>query len=608
MDAGGTKTAYQAIEVRPNAAVTSVTGGTSPLCIGQTTDVITNGVVLGGGTGAWSSSDAAVATVNASGHVTAVGAGSTNIIYTITDGCSGTKSAYQAIEVGPNAAVTSVTGGTSPLCIGATTDVIANGVVLGGGTGAWSSSDAAIATVNASGHVTAVGAGTTNITYTITGGCSGTKSAYQAIEVRPNAAVTSVTGGTSPLCIGQTTNVTANGIVLGGGTGGWSSTDAAVATVNASGQVTAVGAGSTNITYTITGGCGGPQSAYQTIQVLANAAITSVTGGTSPLCINETTDVIANGVVLGGGTGAWSSSDAAVATVNASGHVTAVGAGTTNITYTITGGCSGTKSAYQAIEVRPNAAVTSVTGGTSPLCIGATTDVTANGVVLGGGTGAWSSSDAAVATVNASGHVTAVGAGTTNITYTITGGCNGTKSAYQAIEVRPDAAVTSVTGGTSPLCIGATTNVTANGVVLGGGSGGWSSSNSAAATVNSSGLVTAVGAGTTNIVYTITDGCSGTKTAYQAITVLPNAAITSVTGTPSSICPGATTTYVANGVVLGGGTGVWSSSDATVATVSSSGVVTGIAPGTANITFAITGGCNTTPSAQKSVTVKAQLS
>src|SRR6187200_135353 len=85
------KSAYQAIEVRPNAAVTSVTGGTSPLCSGATTDVIANGVVLGGGTGAWSSSDAAVATVNASGHVTAIGAGSTNIIYTITDGCSGTR-------------------------------------------------------------------------------------------------------------------------------------------------------------------------------------------------------------------------------------------------------------------------------------------------------------------------------------------------------------------------------------------------------------------------------------------------------------------------------------------------------------------------------------
>ena len=85
--------------------------------------------------------------------------------------------------------------------------------------------------------------------------------------MNPNAAITSVTGGTSPLCAGSTTTVTANGVVLGGGTGGWSSSVPAVATVNASGVVTAVGAGATNIIYTITGGCGGTKSAFQSITV-----------------------------------------------------------------------------------------------------------------------------------------------------------------------------------------------------------------------------------------------------------------------------------------------------------------------------------------------------
>ena len=48
---------------------------------------------------------------------------------------------------------------------------------------------------------------------------------------------------------------------------------------------------------------------------------------------------------------------------------------------------------------------------------------------LGGGTGAWSSDNTAVATVDANGIVTAVSAGTANITYTISDGCNGTPSA-----------------------------------------------------------------------------------------------------------------------------------------------------------------------------------
>ena len=196
--------------------------------------------------------------------------------------------------------------------------------------------------------------------------------------------------------------------------------------------------------------------------------------------------------------------------------------------------------------------ITSVSG-TSPLCIGATATYTTTGVVLGGGA-AWSSSNTGIATVNAAtGLVTGVSAGSCNIIYTITGGCNGTPSALQAVTITPNAAITSVSG-TSPLCIGATATYTTTGVVLGGGTGAWSSSNTGIATVNAAtGLVTGVSAGSCNIKYTITGGCNGTPSALQAVTITPNAAITSVSGT-SPLCIGATATYTTTGVVLGGGT------------------------------------------------------
>ncbi|PWA03871.1 beta strand repeat-containing protein, partial [Flavobacterium psychrotolerans] len=173
------------------------------------------------------------------------------------------------------------------------------------------------------------------------------------------------------------------------------------------------------------------------------------------------------------------------------------------------------------------------------------------------------------------------------------------------LTITPISSVASVTG-TSPLCIAGTATYTANTVVLGGGTGVFSSSNTGIATVNSStGVVTGVAAGTCNIIYTITGGCGGTVSAQQSVTISPNASVASVTGT-TPICIAGTATYTANTVVLSGGTGAFSSSNIGIATVNSStGVVTGVAAGTCNIIYTITGGCGGTISAQQSVTIVA---
>jgi len=93
------------------------------------------------------------------------------------------------------------------------------------------------------------------------------------------------------------------------------------------------------------------------------------------------------------------------------------------------------------------------------------------------------------------------------------------ESNLATVVVNPDAAVSSVIGST-PLCVGSTDTYTATDVDLGGGTGAWSSSSDAIATVNSSGLVTAIAAGSCNIIYTITNGCNGTPSAQQPLTVI----------------------------------------------------------------------------------------
>src|SRR5438477_5541486 len=133
----------------------------------------------------------------------------------------------------------------------------------------------------------------------------------------------------------------------------------------------------------------------------------------------------------------------------------------------------------------------------------------------------------------------------------------------------------------------------------------WSSDNSQAASVSSGGLVTAVAAGAAKIT-----ASSGRKTGASDITVLAPPAtpvVTSVTVSPAStsVAKGATVTLVATvkdpaGSVLTGQTITWSTSDASVATVSSSGVVTGVTAGLATIT-----GTSSGKSGTSSITVTA---
>lgn len=511
---GGTVSAQQTLIVNLQPTVASVSGN-STLCIGQVEVYTANSVVLHGGTPAWSSSDPSIATVDNFGNVTGISQGTCNIVFTIT-GSTCSASAQQSVTIFPNASIGSVSG-TNLLCIGNSVNYTANSVVLGGGTGSWSSSNSSVASVNAStGLVTAISGGTINIIYTITGGCGGTISAQQALTVNIPPSVASVTGS-SPLCIGQNTSYTANSVVLNGGTPTWSSSNPAIATVNSVGLVTGIAPGTCSIIYTIINSPCTAVSAQQSVTILPNASVGSVSG-TSPLCLGQNATYIANSVVLAGGTGSWSSSNTSVATVNASsGFVTAISGGTTNIIYTITGGCGATISAQQALTVNNPPSIASVTG-TSPLCIGQNTTYTANSVVLNGGTANWSSINPAIATVNSSGVVSGISAGTCSIIYTISAGpCSA--SAQKTITILPNASVGTITG-TSPMCTNSSATYAANSAIYSGGSGTWSSTNPAVATVNAStGLVSAISAGSTNIIYTITGGCGGTVSSSRTLIV-----------------------------------------------------------------------------------------
>ena len=126
-----------------------------------------------------------------------------------------------------------------------------------------------------------------------------------------------------------------------------------------------------------------------------------------------------NGLVMSGATVTWASSAAAVATVDASGLVTAVANGTSTITATA-GSASGSATVTVAqvvssVTVAPMEANFAALSDTLRLTAEA---IDANGHAVTGAELSWETSDGAVATVDASGLVTSVANGTVTITAT----------------------------------------------------------------------------------------------------------------------------------------------------------------------------------------------
>jgi uncharacterized protein YjdB len=223
-----------------------------------------------------------------------------------------------------------------------------------------------------------------------------------------------------------------------------------------------------------------------------------------------------------------------------------------------TGSCvTATETFSVTINPIPNIA------GLNKVCVGLSIPLSAD---VGGGT--WNSSNIATATVGAStGVVTGVAAGIVTISYTTPAGCIGTK----IITVNPLPAIIT---GTLSVCVNSTTILSDSTI-----GGTWTIIGTGTAIVGAStGVVTGVAGGTVIVSYTLPTGCY--KTAIVTVNSLPV-----ITGT-MNVCEGATTSL---GTTIPGGT--WSSADITIATVSSTGIVTGIVASAVIITYISPAGC-----------------
>ncbi|PQJ09085.1 hypothetical protein CJD36_021150 [Flavipsychrobacter stenotrophus] len=535
------------LTINPLPVVGIISGATS-VCSGA---AVTLSVGVAGG--AWTSGVAGIATVNSSGQVTGVLAGTTLISYTITNSC-GIISDTAIMTVNPTPSAGTITGATT-FCVGA------GGALADTATGgAWISLLTGIATINSSGMVTPVAAGADTILYIVTNGC-GTDTASVAIVVNALPAAGVITGVTS-VCVGATSALTAT---PSGGV--WISTMPSIGTINSTGVVTGVATGVDTILYVVTNTCGA-DTALVLMTVISTPSAGSITGS-GFVCSGSTASLSSS---VGGGS--WSSSAPGIISVNSSGIITGgltVGSAAI-ISYTVTNAC-GTSVDTMAVTVSGTGSVAPITG-TAVVCAGATTmlfEITTGGV--------WSSTSPSVATVNATGIVTGVSGGSAIISYTITTSC-GTIAATRIVTVGP-APVPGIISGGSIVCVGA--HLTLSESVAGGV---WSSYAPLVATVSSSGVVLGITTGSTIISYTVTNSC-GSASAITVVAVSPAPYAGTISG-PSSVCVGNAITLTSSVF-----SGVWTSLPSTTLITSSWGLATGISPGNATVYYSVTNSCGT---------------
>jgi uncharacterized protein YjdB len=472
---------------------------------------------------AWHSSNDSIATVDGSGLVRAIAAGTASITASLGSIASNALGVIVTMVVDLVPASVTVTPATMTLQQGAPQPIqatIANaaGTALAISPTSWTSSDPTKATVSATGVVTWVAAGSTNIAAHYNALDSNNCAVTAVVDVTAASAVVSPSTLTLQTGAPQTLTATiknVSGAVLALSPTSWTSSAPAIATVNSSGVVTWVAQGTTNVAAhynaIVSNNCvvtAAPDVAAVTAASVAVSPTTMTVVNGAP---QQLTAVIKNaaGTALALSPTSWTSSDPTKATVNGSGLVTWAAAGSTNVAAHYNALVSNNCAVTAAVDVDTIAASVVISPTTLSLQSGAPQTLNAviknaSGTALALTPTSWTSSDPSKATVNSTGLVTWVAAGSTNVAahYNTLDSNNCVVTAVAVVDNTPASVTVSPTSIT--LQQGVTQTLSA---VIKNAAGGalaftptsWTSSDTGKATVNSSGVVTWVAAGSTNV-------------------------------------------------------------------------------------------------------------
>lgn len=292
------------------------------------------------------------------------------------------------------------------------------------------------------------------------GTVSGNEGGDDKTETNPENRTATVTiSGEKTVQAGGTINLTASAkdgdSAISGGSYSWKSSNESVATVNG-GKVSALKEGTATITVEFSKtednvtykGSATWEIKVEAKPVVVTVSQVSVSPTTLDLSVSESKVITASAVmtdqtkVTTASDFTFQSSDAKIATVDASGKVTGIAAGTATITVSYKDAQGNIKSANCTVKVTQqtmqgialNKTTLTLRKGTSET-LTATVTLSDGTKITDAGKMTWKSSDTSVATVDAAGKVTAVANGTAKITVTYKDAAGNTKSVECTVTV-----------------------------------------------------------------------------------------------------------------------------------------------------------------------------
>ncbi len=471
----------------------------------------------------------------------------------------------------------------------------------------WGSSAPGVATVSNSAGTRGLASTLAQGSATITATAGGITGSTTLTVTAPALVSLQVTPISPSIALGRSQQFTATGTFTDGSSLDltasvtWASGTPATATISTGGLATSVAEGTTQITASLAS-----ISESTTLTVTAATLLSiDVTPLTPSIALGTSRQFAATGTYTNGSTQnltalvAWSSSAPTVATISGTGLATSLDVGSTVISATSDGITGST-----TLDVTQAALVSiSVTPLNTTLAKGLTRAFTATGHFTDGtsqdltSAATWSSSAPAVATVSSTGVATALATGVTTISATA-----GTIAGQTTLTVGPATLVSiEVTPLAPSIPLGTSQQYVATGTYTDGStqdlsaSVTWTSSDTTVATINATGLAISMATGTTTIAAT-----SGTVSNSTTLTVSP-AALRTIAITPAipSIPLGATRQFTATGTFTDGtiqtitDAVAWTSSDLTVATISSAagseGLASSVGVGTTTIAASAAG-------------------